>query len=658
MAEQDKLRFLTGQESNLGSKAVTRGQVYFAINSDQNSGKIYFDAPADKVDSSGNLVTQTKRIVMNSDKADYATNAGHATSADIANKDIHQNIISETYVSEITLDKAGTTILYKYPDIQKWNELKPKFLPLTGGTITGELYVDGGTTLASLLVNGDARFVNTIQGNIETANKWKTACKFITNLGSENPASIDGSFAGPYNLGVTGTLPISHGGTGNAAFTANRIIYSETVTKLSSSSHYMSNSQVSINSSNAPTAGVTLNINGATTTSSYIKIDGSSGTTATTNYISLGRGYGTGSGKNGLKVLVCDQSDCQTGLGQDLCGYSYELSLATTANGSNGKITFGYNTASAWSTYTEMGHFSASDKSLTVVGNIIAPKFKGLADKANEDGSGNNIEDTYLKRDGMGVFNNWMTHALEIRNTSSASSMVWSGGAFHNGYVNLVLRGNDTTGISGIAFTSSKGATSINQPSDRAFIQYHPFGVTTLTEEGTDPTLATSGEKGILVIGVGNDVSTSSSGDSVYLQTCDWIGLKHNVANTVYTIPSMSATVATANYPLITTATAGVYTHNTNIAMNGGAVSINGTLSVSGTTTISGILTMNNKIVVNNQGDSTFSEDTSASIYTKGGISVEKQISAKSIRIDNNLSNMGCTVKFNSNSNCIEFVFD
>ena len=200
MAEKDTLRFLTGQESNLGSKAVTRGQVYFAINSDQNSGKIYFDAPADKVDSSGNLITQTKRIVMNSDhadKADYATNAGHATSADQAKKDSNQKVISETYISEMKLDAAGTTILYKYPDIAKWKELKPKFLPLTGGTITGELYVDGGSTLASLLVNGDARFVNTIQGNIKTADKWKTARGFqIADSGAANTGvsvKVDGS---------------------------------------------------------------------------------------------------------------------------------------------------------------------------------------------------------------------------------------------------------------------------------------------------------------------------------------------------------------------------------------------------------------------------------------------------------------------------------
>lgn len=166
MADKDKLRFLTGQEVNLKDKTLVRGQVYFAISSDTDSGKIYFDAPIDK--------NTTKRILMSSD---HAKTADKATSADRAIADSNGRKFTETYVSEIKLDNAGTTILYKYPDITKWKELKPKFLPLTGGTITGELYADS-ITAGDLLVNGSARFVNTILGNIETANQWKTARGF------------------------------------------------------------------------------------------------------------------------------------------------------------------------------------------------------------------------------------------------------------------------------------------------------------------------------------------------------------------------------------------------------------------------------------------------------------------------------------------------
>lgn len=295
-----------------------------------------------------------------------------------------------------------------------------------------------------------------LKGNADTATKLTTARTIQTNLASTISASFDGS--ANITPGVTGVLPIANGGTGNTAFTANRITYSETATKLSSSSHYMSNSQVSINSSNAPASGVTLNINGATTTSNYIKINGSSGTAATTNYISLGEGYGNGSGKNGLKVIVCDQSNAQIGLGQDLYGSTYELSLATTANGNNGKITFGYNTESSWSTYTEIGHFSASGKSLTVIGNVIAPNFIGnasTATKATQDSDGNAINTTYLKKtdlkssiintDGFGktytftktvaIGTNWTSVGIASANLPSGVYIVYMTGIWDTGKI-------------------------------------------------------------------------------------------------------------------------------------------------------------------------------------------------------------------------------
>lgn len=98
-----------------------------------------------------------------------------------------------------------------------------------------------------------------------------------------------------------------------------------------------------------------------------------------------------------------------------------------------------------------------------------------------------------------------MTGTLQIKNPSDKSSIAYSGGGFHAGYVNLVLLGGET-GSSGIVFRSNKGDTNINSPTDRGFIQFHGYGITTASAEGTAPTLATSGEKNRLVIGVGNDV--------------------------------------------------------------------------------------------------------------------------------------------------------
>ena len=74
------------------------------------------------------------------------------------------------------------------------------------------------------------------------------------------------------------------------------------------------------------------------------------------NYISAGGGYSFNSGKYGVKILCCDQPDAQTGLGQDCFGSSYELSVITTRNGNNGRISFGYHYVDQ-TTYTRLGYF-------------------------------------------------------------------------------------------------------------------------------------------------------------------------------------------------------------------------------------------------------------------------------------------------------------
>ena len=116
---------------------------------------------------------------------------------------------------------------------------------------------------------------------------------------------------------------------------------------------------------------------------------------------------------------------------------------------------------------------------------------------ANFDGSGNitiststNHSHSYLPLSGGAI-----TGALFIQGTTDSSALASGGGAFHGGYANLILRGNSSSGVSGIVFTSSKGDTSINQPSDKGFIQFQPYGVSALSAEGSNPTLATTGEK-------------------------------------------------------------------------------------------------------------------------------------------------------------------
>lgn len=131
--------------------------------------------------------------------------------------------------------------------------------------------------------------------------------------------------------------------------------------------------------------------------------------------------------------------------------------------------------------------------------------------------------------------------------TGTAGYGANSGGGYHNAYNNIILHGHDTSGSSGILFISGKGTTTINQPSDRAFIQFHPYGVTAAAE-GTAPTIGTSGENNRLVIGVGNDAT-----DQIWLQAPAHTGLIHQLGATSCVIPdtgNATGTVGSATVPV------------------------------------------------------------------------------------------------------------
>ena len=89
-----------------------------------------------------------------------------------------------------------------------------------------------------------------------------------------------------------------------------------------------------------------------------------------TGYLSAGGGYSTGSGLNGVKVVVTHQSDCISGLGQDVSGSPYTLSLVTSGGANNspaGIIEF-MSHATASTTYTRLGYIQAGN--LTMTGEI------------------------------------------------------------------------------------------------------------------------------------------------------------------------------------------------------------------------------------------------------------------------------------------------
>ena len=129
-----------------------------------------------------------------------------------------------------------------------------------------------------------------------------------------------------------------------------------------------------------------------------------------------------------------------------------------------------------------------------------------------------------------------MTGALTIKGVTDTGQ--YSQGGFNKAYANIILQGDNTYGVSGIVFKSMKANdTNINTPSDVAFIQYHPMGVTAAAYN-TTPIQNSSGERSRLVIGIGNDVDNGSSsvGEELWLQTAGTTDLKHYVVNTGYTI--------------------------------------------------------------------------------------------------------------------------
>lgn len=115
-------------------------------------------------------------------------------------------------------------------------------------------------SLKNLLVLGSARFVNTIKGTVEKAEKLLTARTIQTNLTSTSSASFDGS--ANITPGVTGTLPASSGGTGktsakDAANTFINALDTGVVSNVPTDSDYFVSQYIGGNGDNSTVTGHT-----------------------------------------------------------------------------------------------------------------------------------------------------------------------------------------------------------------------------------------------------------------------------------------------------------------------------------------------------------------------------------------------------------------
>lgn len=196
-----------------------------------------------------------------------------------------------------------------------------------------------------------------------------------------------------------------------------------------------------------------------------------------------------------------------------------QIPSSLPANGGNADTVDGYHAGGLFTAFGNENH------NITATIGGVTKKFQVnyASDSDKLDGkhasdfatAGHNHDGRYLKLSG-----GTLTGGIEIQGTISGSNYASSEGFYTNEHNSLILRGDATYGKSGILFTSSKGTNSINQTSDKGFIQFQSYG-------GTN----TTGEENKLVIGVGND-----STDMVYIQTPSVTGLKHVVGTNPYTI--------------------------------------------------------------------------------------------------------------------------
>lgn len=93
----------------------------------------------------------------------------------------------------------------------------------------------------------------------------------------------------------------------------------------------------------------------------HLGLEGNNNLPGLKNYISAGSGYGRNAGKNGIKLFACEQSNVQTGMGQDLCGKGYELDIVTSenTNSTNGNIVFCKHT-NLKDNYAILGYFNVN----------------------------------------------------------------------------------------------------------------------------------------------------------------------------------------------------------------------------------------------------------------------------------------------------------
>jgi hypothetical protein len=223
-----------------------------------------------------------------------------------------------------------------------------------------------------------------ISGGVSAAN-----CKLVSSVSASGStvSATQKTLAGGTNItvsdsnstitvGLSGVVAVANGGTGNGTQTASRLIYSESASKLSSSNHYSTSSQLFVNSTTADTK-YTFKVNGASGfTSGHVYLTGASASSSTASTTQLV--FGTPGGENNANNHIVLSSN------------KGALVINPTINSTDGQIVFylgkqssipsGVSAGASSFTSISTPSLSATAASITTVTGAL----KGNADTASK----------------------------------------------------------------------------------------------------------------------------------------------------------------------------------------------------------------------------------------------------------------------------------
>lgn len=161
-----------------------------------------------------------------------------------------------------------------------------------------------------------------------------------------------------------------------------------------------------------------------------IGVPGGAGSNNRVNYLSAGSGYSNASGRYGVKVLACDQSDCQSGLGQDVVtpnGWSNSYNFCLIGGNSSsdvGYISFATHKVNS-TVYRYLGGFKDNVGTIIfkVMGDIYGDYFNSTISDEDTITVGSiyvrNNSDDFIRRMSLSKFSEIMS--TNIRDTEIIS---------------------------------------------------------------------------------------------------------------------------------------------------------------------------------------------------------------------------------------------